>query len=58
MPFDGDPRAGYALIGDDGQLELRRVEYDHERSAASVAERFPGFGETIARRISQAAFDA
>jgi diadenosine tetraphosphatase ApaH/serine/threonine PP2A family protein phosphatase len=58
MPFDGDPRAGYALIGDDGQLELRRVEYDHERSAAQVAERFPGFGETIARRISQAAFDA
>ena len=57
MPFDGDPRAGYALIADDGALELRRVEYDHAQSAADVAERFPGFGDTVSRRISQAAFD-
>ena len=58
MPFDGDPRAGYALVTDDESLELRRVEYDHDASAAAVAERFPGFGETIARRISQAAYVA
>ncbi len=55
MPFDGDPRAGYALIGDDGEIELRRVAYEHERSAEAVRERFPGFGETVARRIEQAA---
>jgi predicted phosphodiesterase len=58
MPFDGDTRAAYALVADDGELELRRVEYDNERSAEAVRERFPGFGETIARRISRAAFEA
>jgi diadenosine tetraphosphatase ApaH/serine/threonine PP2A family protein phosphatase len=56
MPFDGDPRAAYALIAPGGDPELRRVAYDHERSAAAVRERFPGFGETIARRIERAAF--
>jgi diadenosine tetraphosphatase ApaH/serine/threonine PP2A family protein phosphatase len=54
MPFDGDPRAGYALVGVDGEIELRRVAYDHERSAAAVRDRFPGFGETVARRIERA----
>jgi diadenosine tetraphosphatase ApaH/serine/threonine PP2A family protein phosphatase len=58
MPFDGDPRAAYALVGLDGDVELRRVGYDHERSAAAVRERFPGFGETVARRIERAAFVA
>ena len=56
MPFDGDPRAAYAVVVDDGEVELRRVSYDHERAAASVRERFPGFGETVARRIERAAF--
>ncbi|MDQ3934261.1 MAG: metallophosphatase family protein [Actinomycetota bacterium] len=56
MPFDGDHRAGYALVGDDGDVECRRVAYGHARSAAAVRERFPGFGETVARRIEQAAF--
>ena len=58
MPFDGDTRAAYALVGDDGELELRRVAYDHDASAEAARERLPGFGETIARRISSAAFDA
>ena len=56
MPFDGDHRAAYALIGDDGDVECRRVTYDHAASAAAVRERFPQFGETVARRIEQAAF--
>jgi diadenosine tetraphosphatase ApaH/serine/threonine PP2A family protein phosphatase len=56
MPFDGDPRAGYALLAEDGEVECRRVTYDHAASAAAVRERFPDFGETIARRIEQAAF--
>jgi diadenosine tetraphosphatase ApaH/serine/threonine PP2A family protein phosphatase len=56
MPFDGDPRAGYALVAPDGELDLRRVGYDHDRSAAAVRERFPVFGETVARRIERAAF--
>jgi diadenosine tetraphosphatase ApaH/serine/threonine PP2A family protein phosphatase len=58
MPFDGDPRAAYALAGGDGELELRRVTYDHSASAAAVRERFPGFGETVAGRIERAAFAA
>jgi predicted phosphodiesterase len=58
MPFDGDRRAAYALLGDDGDIELRRVAYDHAASAAAVRERFPEFGETIARRIERAAFEA
>jgi len=56
MPFDGDPRAGYALVGADGEVELRRVGYDSAGSAAAVRERFPDFGEVVARRIEQAAF--
>jgi putative phosphoesterase len=31
MPFDGDHRAAYALMDDDGALEHRRVGYDHVR---------------------------
>src|SRR5918912_470372 len=34
MPLDGDVRAAYALRGDDGVIEFRRVEYDIDRAAA------------------------
>jgi predicted phosphodiesterase len=54
LPFDGDTRAALALISDDGELELRRVEYDRARSAAGVRERMPGFGEDLAQRIETA----
>jgi predicted phosphodiesterase len=40
MPLDGDPRAAYALLGGDGEIELRRVAYDNEASARAVRERF------------------
>ena len=43
MPFDGDPRAAYALLGDDGRIEHRRVEYDHLASA----ERVRAIGEEL-----------
>jgi diadenosine tetraphosphatase ApaH/serine/threonine PP2A family protein phosphatase len=58
MPFDGDPRAAYAVLYDDDQVEHRRVAYDHERSATAVRERFadaPWTG-TVARRITTARF--
>ena len=56
MPFDGDPRAAYALAHDDGTVEHRRVAYDHEASAAAVRDRFgeSAWTETIARRIATA----
>ena len=57
MPFDGDVRAAYALLPEDGAVEHRRVSYDHAESAAAVRERFPGWGETVARRIERATFD-
>jgi len=39
FPFDGDPRAAYALASWDGaqwQIEHRRVAYDHERTIEAV----------------------
>jgi predicted phosphodiesterase len=56
MPFDGDPRAAYALVGEDGGVEHRRVAYDHRRSAAAVRERLGAPGEVVARRIEEARF--
>ena len=58
MPFDGDPRAAYALVRADGGIEPRRVEYDHRASADAVRERLGEAGEVPARRIEQARFDA
>jgi predicted phosphodiesterase len=51
MPLDGDVRAAYALRGDDGEFEFRRVEYDVER-AAQGWERLGGdFGKFVAQRV-------
>ena len=56
MPFDGDPRASYAILHPGGAVEHRRVPYDHEASARAVIERFgeSQWTRTIARRISSA----
>jgi diadenosine tetraphosphatase ApaH/serine/threonine PP2A family protein phosphatase len=54
LPFDGDTRAAYGLVSDDGELELRRVEYDHEGVAAAIRERMPGFGADLAARVESA----
>ena len=54
LPFDGDTRAAYALLHDDGTIEHRRVTYDHAASAAKVRAFGGDWGETIARRIEQA----
>jgi predicted phosphodiesterase len=57
MPTDGDHRAAYALVADDGALALRRVHYDHRASAAAVRRRLGPAGETAARRIEAARFE-
>jgi diadenosine tetraphosphatase ApaH/serine/threonine PP2A family protein phosphatase len=55
MPFDGDRRAAYALVDANAELELRRVAYDADASAAALRDRFNGpFVETVARRIETA----
>jgi diadenosine tetraphosphatase ApaH/serine/threonine PP2A family protein phosphatase len=56
MPFDGDPRAAYALVHDgdgDGRVEHRRVAYDHAAAAARVRTVFGPAAWTgvVARRI-------
>ncbi|MCD6726427.1 MAG: metallophosphatase family protein [Solirubrobacteraceae bacterium] len=58
MPFDGDRRASYALLHDDGRVEHRRVAYDHGAAAARVRASAAGapWGETVARRIETASF--
>jgi predicted phosphodiesterase len=58
MPFDGDTRAAYAVVHDDGRFEHRRVEYDSPQAVASlVRERFgEGWTDTVARRIERASF--
>jgi putative phosphoesterase len=40
FPFDGDRRAAWAVVHDDGRVEHRRVAYDHERAAEAILERF------------------
>lgn len=60
MPFDGDPRAAYALVHPDGTVEHRRVAYDHGAAAALLRDEHPGaaWAQTVAARIEQARADA
>lgn len=58
MPFDGDARAAYALVSEDGAVvEQRRVPYDHRAAAAAVRTRLGPACELVARRIEQARID-
>jgi predicted phosphodiesterase len=53
MPLDGDPRAAWALY-EDGELELRRTEYDVERAAAQMRT-YGDWAEPIVYRIEHGA---
>ena len=57
MPLDGDHRAAYAVVHDDGEIEHVRVPYDHAASAAALREQHPGaeWAQVVARRIETAA---
>ena len=54
IPLDGDRRAAYAILDDDGAVELRRVEYDWETAAREVRVKI---GDLPAKRIEQSRFD-
>lgn len=56
-PWDGDRRAAYALVAPDGEVELRRVEYDWQAAADAIRERLGDAGEIPAKRVEQARFD-
>ena len=53
MPLDGDTRAAWALY-EDGELELRRTEYDLERAAAQMRT-YGEWAEPIVYRIEHGA---
>jgi predicted phosphodiesterase len=59
MPLDGERQAAYALVHDDGAVELRRVAYpwelarDRVREVAGDAQ----WGAIVAARLEQARFD-
>jgi len=57
IPLDGDHRAAWALMDDDGRIERRRIAYDHAASAARVREVADGapWGDVVAGRIERAA---
>ena len=53
MPLDGDTRAAWALY-EDGELELRRTEYDVERAAEQMRT-FGEWAEPIVYRLEHGA---
>jgi diadenosine tetraphosphatase ApaH/serine/threonine PP2A family protein phosphatase len=59
VPLDGDHRAAWALVHDDGRIERRRVAYDFGASAARVRDVADGapWGEVIAGRIEWASVE-
>jgi predicted phosphodiesterase len=59
MPLDGDHRAAYALLHDDGTIEQLRVAYDHSVVTAALRERYGdgGWVERIAHRFEHARFE-
>jgi diadenosine tetraphosphatase ApaH/serine/threonine PP2A family protein phosphatase len=56
MPMDGDQRASWAILHDDGGVEHRRVAYDHERVVAELRSIGAPWAERSARRIELAQF--
>ena len=59
MPLDGDHRAAYALLHDDGNIEHRRVDYDHDAVPAALRERYgdAAWLERILYRFTNARFE-
>jgi putative phosphoesterase len=52
LPFDGDPRAHWGVLHDDGRTELRKVAYDLDDAIAGLHECYgdaPWLHGTIAR---------
>ena len=56
MPLDGDTRASWAILHDDGRVEHRRVAYDHGAVVAGLRAIGAAWAERSARRIELAQF--
>jgi predicted phosphodiesterase len=58
LPWDGDTRAAYGLLDDDGaELALWRVDYDVEEAARALEAIGEPWTATTAARLRQARFD-
>lgn len=60
LPFDGDQRAGYGLLHDDGRLELHRIPYNVELAVEGVMALAAGaaWGGFVATALREASFPA
>jgi len=60
MPFDGDHRAAYALMHDDGTIEHVRVGYDHVRVPVALRAKFGDapWVDLVEQRFETALFEA
>jgi diadenosine tetraphosphatase ApaH/serine/threonine PP2A family protein phosphatase len=58
MPLDGDQRASWAILHDDGRVEHRRVAYDYQRVVADLRAIGAPWADRSARRIEFAEFVA
>ena len=56
MPMDGDQRASWAILHDDGRIEHRRVPYDFEGVVARLRAIGAQWADRSARRIELAQF--
>ena len=56
MPMDGDQRAAWAILHDDGRIEHRRVAYDHRSVVADLRSRGEAWADRSARRVERARF--
>jgi putative phosphoesterase len=58
LPFDGDPRASWAVLHHDGRVERRRVAYDLDEAIAGLGARYDGesWVDGTAARLRAASF--
>lgn len=56
LPWDGDARAAYATLDDEGALDLHRVEYDVSGAAIAVEALGGAWATSTASRLRRARF--
>lgn len=58
FPFDGDPRAAWAVLHDDGRIEPRRVDYDVDAAIDALTDRWgdPSWVRGTVARLRAASF--
>jgi len=57
LPWDGDRRAAYATVGEDGGVALHRVDYDWKAAGHAIEALGEPWSATTAERLREARFD-